>query len=1653
MIFDGKAGQYLSLLTTAGTFTSSASMEVYRPDGIRIESSSYVNNSGVVDFVKPLTVNGTYTLVFIPKATETGAVNLGVVSSIQGVLAIDAPTPTLAALKTGQNARYTFNGVTGKSLQLLLTNNTLDDGNTGTNNYTYVYVYKPDGSQLVSTYQYTSDRPGQLLSLPALPVDGTYTVLVRPDNLDEGQVKLHLKSTNSGTALPTDGTATAVTVADQELGYYRFNGVAGKGYGLALKDLAFTPGTNSPNVTAHLYRPDGSLATSCTLYPSSLDCDFAPSYFTVNGAYGLVFVPRYQNSVSFKVQLGKDVGTELKIDAAAPTTATLKAGQNARYTFNGVTGKSLQLLLTNNTIDDGNTGTNNHTYVHVYKPDGGQLASAYQYTSDRPGQVLSLPALPVDGTYTVLVTPDNLDEGQIKLHLKSTNSGTALPTDGTLTAVSVADQEVGYYRFNGVTGKGYGLVLKDLVFTPGTNSPNVMAYLYRPDGSLATSCSLTGSTLDCDFAPSYFTVDGAYGLVFVPRYQNSASFKVQLGKDVGTELKIDAAAPTTATLKAGQNARYKFNGVTGKSLQLLLTNNTIDDGNTGTNNYTYVYVYKPDGSQLVSTYQYTSDRPGQVLSLPALPVDGTYTVLVAPDNLDEGQIKLHLKSTNSGSALPTDGTATAVSVANQELGYHRFTGVAGKGYGLALKDLVFTPGTNSPNVAAYLYRPDGSLATSCSLTANTLDCDFAPSHFTVNGAYGLVFVPRYLNSASFTVQLAKDVGTELKIDAAAPTTATLKAGQNARYTFNGVTGKSLQLLLTNNTLDDGNTGTNNYTYVYVYKPDGNQLVSAYQYTSNRAGEVISLPPLPVDGVYTVLVNPDNLDEGQVKLHLKSANSGAALATDASATSVSVADQELGYYKFTGVAGKGYGLVLKDLVFTPGVNSPSVTAYLYKPDGSQVTYCTFSTAGDCEFGPNYFPVDGTYGLVFVPKFQNSASFTAQLGKDIGTELKIDAAAPTTVTLKAGQNARYTFNGVTGKNLQLLWTNNTLDDGNTGTNNYTYVTIYKPDGYQLTSESQYTSDRAGEVMSLPPLPVDGVYTVLVNPDNLDEGQVKLHLKSANSGTALPTDGTATAVNVADQELGYYKFTGTAGKGYGVALKDLVFTPGTNSPNVTVYLYKPDGSQATYCSFSTAGDCDFGPNYFPVDGTYGLAFVPRFQNSASFKAQLGKDVGSELTIDAAAPTTVTLAAGQNARYTFTGVAGRNLHLLWTNNTLDDGNTGTNNYTYVTIYRPDGSQLTSESQHTSDRAGEVVRLPALPVDGVYTVLVNPDNLDEGQLKLHLKSANSGTVLPTDGTATSVNVADQELGYFQFAGTAGKGYGLALKDLVFTPGVNSPNVTVSLHRPDGSEVTSCSFTPGTDCKFSPSLFTVDGAYGLVFRPKFQNAASFKAVLSKDLSGELAVDAAQPTTITLAAGQNARYTFNGVAGKSLQLLWTNNTLDDGNTGTNNYTYVYVYRPDGSQMAYAYQYTSSRPAEVLSLPVLPVSGTYTVMVVPDNLDEGQVKLHLKSANSGASLPTDGTATAVSVADQAMGYYRFAGVAGKAYGLALKDLVIAPGVNSPSVTVYLYKPDGSQATYCTFYSSQSTCEFGAGYFALSGDYGLAFVPRFQNSAQANAALTAR
>ena len=230
-----------------------------------------------------------------------------------------------------------------------------------------------------------------------------------------------------------------------------------------------------------------------------------------------------------------------------------------------------------------------------------------------------------------------------------------------------------------------------------------------------------------------------------------------VSKDAGGTLTVNAAVPTIVPIaRAGQNGRYAFSGTAGQALHLLLTGNTLDDGNAATNNYTYVNVYKPDGGQLTSWYQYTSTRPGGLLPLINLPTTGTYTVLVNPYGLDMGQISLLLKTAGSGTVLATTGTPTSVAIGAQGLGYYSFTGEAGKAYTLAVSGLSIAPGTTNAFVDLELYAPNGrKTSKTCAFSATTLTCDIAATHIVTAGTYSLVVIPRFPNGASFNLSLTK----------------------------------------------------------------------------------------------------------------------------------------------------------------------------------------------------------------------------------------------------------------------------------------------------------------------------------------------------------------------------------------------------------------------------------------------------------------------------------------------------------------------------------------------------------------------------------------------------------------------------------------------------------------------------------------------------------------------------------------------------------------------------------------------------------------------------------------------------------------------------------------------------------------------------------
>ena len=307
-----------------------------------------------------------------------------------------------------------------------------------------------------------------------------------------------------------------------------------------------------------------------------------------------------------------------------------------------------------------------------------------------------------------------------------------------------------------------------------------------------------------------------------------------------------------------------------------------------------------------------------------------------------------------------------------------------------------------------------------------------------------------------------------------------------------------------------------------------------------------------------------------------------------------------------------------------------------------------------------------------------------------------------TTLVGQNAHYTFTSSVGQNLSLVVSGDTFP----GT---TYIYVYKPDGTQLTSTSVSYSSGTGSsrTLDLKNLPVAGTYTVFISPQGLATGSISTTLWTDAAAT-VPTNGSATALTLPIGRDGRYTFTGTAGQYLGLGLTNLVTTPA--GQYVYLYVYKPDGSELKYCSYTYSGmSCDLP--VLPVTGTYTI-WVDNDNWASTFNLLLSLDVTGTLTINGPAQSFTTTRVGQNARYTFTDSVGQNLSLVLSGDTFPG-------YTYVYVYKLDGTQLTYTSVYYSTGAGTTVTLNLnnLPVAGTYTVFVTPSGVATGSISVKLNT------------------------------------------------------------------------------------------------------------------------------------------------------------------------------------------------------------------------------------------------------------------------------------------------------------------------------------------------
>ena len=422
-------------------------------------------------------------------------------------------------------------------------------------------------------------------------------------------------------------------------------------------------------------------------------------------------------------------------------------------------------------------------------------------------------------------------------------------------------------------------------------------------------------------------------------------------------------------------------------------------------------------------------------------------------------------------------------------------------------------------------------------------------------------------------------------------------------------------------------------------------------------------------------------------------------------------------------------------------------------------------------------------------------------------------------------------------------------------------------------------------------------------------------------IAVDGAPLAVNTGIAgKIGIVVFDGVKDKGLGLA-----FTTVTGS--ATIQILKPDGGYLVYSTpvGSPNGSLDINP--LPTTGTYTILILPGTTSSLSATMTLTSDVTATLTANGAAQAFTSVRPGQNARYTFNATAGQNLSLLFSGDTFPG-------YTYIWVNKPDGTYVSyafPQYSGTGPGMNGIIPLANLPVTGTYTVFVAPSDAATGTVSLRLLA--DAVVAPVvDSTASPVSLLAGQNGRHTFTGVAGKGYGISLTSIATTPAGGSLQATV--YKPDGTYWMACSFSGSNygTCDLPP--LPVAGTYTVVVYPGTY-AATYSLWLSSDAAATLTANGAAQAFTSVRPGQNARYTFSATAGQNLSLLFSGDTFPG-------YTYIWVNKPDGTYVTYAYpNYTSGAGLSgTLPLANLPVTGTYTVYVNPTGIATGTVQLTLQ-----------------------------------------------------------------------------------------------------------------
>jgi YD repeat-containing protein len=489
-----------------------------------------------------------------------------------------------------------------------------------------VVIYNPDGTALAATTFYAN---GGVLDTPLLPATGTYTILIDPPSTNTGSIDFTLYNATdvTGTITPGGAAVTVTTTTPGQNARLSFLATAGQRVSLQFSDSTFG---GCYAVYDVIKSPDGATLASSGFCTATGFVDTVT--LPVAGYYTLLVDPQVATTGSQTLLLNDvppDVTGPITPGGPAVTITTTTPGQNAILTFSGTVGQRVSLQLSNSTFAGCYAA-----YNTIKRPDGTTLTSIGLCGATG---FLDTVALPVTGTYTILIDPQETTFGTETLLLNDVPAdvtASITPGGAAVTITTPTPGQNAVLTFNGTAGQRVSLQLSNSTFT---GCYAVYNTIKKPDGTTLTSIALCGATGFLDTAA--LPVTGTYTILIDPQGTTFGSETLLLNDvpaDVTASITPGGAAVTLTTTTPGQNGQATFAATANQRVTLNITGVTLTGGSY---NWVTVSIKNPDGSTLTSGVY---DSSGGFIGVQTLATAGTYTILIDPWDTTTGSVTLTL---------------------------------------------------------------------------------------------------------------------------------------------------------------------------------------------------------------------------------------------------------------------------------------------------------------------------------------------------------------------------------------------------------------------------------------------------------------------------------------------------------------------------------------------------------------------------------------------------------------------------------------------------------------------------------------------------------------------------------------------------------------------------------------------------------------------------------------------------------------------------------------------------------------------------------------------------------------------------------------------------------------------------------------------------